>query len=172
MRGARSGSCLAPRYRERIAARPYPNRDIDVDRRGASLSARCRSTDGPMSRSLKSAAATRWQASWRERRKDKGGVGDRTAVIGRPADPPGRGRALVEQRSNGSQRLERGDLSLAFFSTITTLATPQDVTLQQAGGSDPRDPGRPHAGRGAGVPACPAARVGAGPRDLRRAAGT
>jgi hypothetical protein len=30
-----------------------------------------------------------------------------------------------------SMRLERGDLSLAFFSTITTLATPQDVTLQQ-----------------------------------------
>jgi len=28
-------------------------------------------------------------------------------------------------------RLKRGDLSLAFFSTITTLATPQDVTLQQ-----------------------------------------
>jgi transcriptional regulator with XRE-family HTH domain len=30
-----------------------------------------------------------------------------------------------------SMRLKRGDLSLAFFSTITTLATPQDVTLQQ-----------------------------------------
>jgi transcriptional regulator with XRE-family HTH domain len=30
-----------------------------------------------------------------------------------------------------SMRLQRGDLSLAFFSTITTLATPQDVTLQQ-----------------------------------------
>jgi transcriptional regulator with XRE-family HTH domain len=30
-----------------------------------------------------------------------------------------------------SMRLARGDLSLAFFSTITTLATPQDVTLQQ-----------------------------------------
>ena len=28
-------------------------------------------------------------------------------------------------------RLKRGDLSLAFFSTITTLATPQDVTVQQ-----------------------------------------
>lgn len=30
-----------------------------------------------------------------------------------------------------SMRLERGDLALAFFSTITMLATPQDVTLQQ-----------------------------------------
>ena len=30
-----------------------------------------------------------------------------------------------------SMQLKRGDLSLAFFSTITTLATPQDVTLQQ-----------------------------------------
>lgn len=30
-----------------------------------------------------------------------------------------------------SMRLRRGDLSLAFFSTITMLATPQDVTLQQ-----------------------------------------
>ena len=30
-----------------------------------------------------------------------------------------------------SMRLKRNDLSLAFFSTITTLATPQDVTLQQ-----------------------------------------
>jgi len=30
-----------------------------------------------------------------------------------------------------SMRLKRGDLSLAFFSTITTLATPQDVTVQQ-----------------------------------------
>jgi transcriptional regulator with XRE-family HTH domain len=30
-----------------------------------------------------------------------------------------------------SMRLQRGDLSLSFFSTITTLATPQDVTLQQ-----------------------------------------
>jgi MmyB-like transcription regulator ligand binding domain len=30
-----------------------------------------------------------------------------------------------------SMRLTRGDLSLAFFSTITTLATPQDVTLQR-----------------------------------------
>lgn len=29
-----------------------------------------------------------------------------------------------------SMRLKRGDVSLAFFSTITTLATPQDVTLQ------------------------------------------
>jgi transcriptional regulator with XRE-family HTH domain len=30
-----------------------------------------------------------------------------------------------------SMQLQRGDLSLAFFSTITTLATPKDVTLQQ-----------------------------------------
>ena len=30
-----------------------------------------------------------------------------------------------------SMRLQRGDLSLTFFTTITTLATPQDVTLQQ-----------------------------------------
>jgi transcriptional regulator with XRE-family HTH domain len=30
-----------------------------------------------------------------------------------------------------SMRLQRGDLALAFFSTLTTLATPQDVTLQQ-----------------------------------------
>ena len=30
-----------------------------------------------------------------------------------------------------SMRLQRGDLSLAFFSTMTALATPQDVTLQQ-----------------------------------------
>jgi hypothetical protein len=30
-----------------------------------------------------------------------------------------------------SMQLRRGDLSLAFFSTITTLATPQDVTLQR-----------------------------------------
>jgi transcriptional regulator with XRE-family HTH domain len=30
-----------------------------------------------------------------------------------------------------SMQLKRDDLSLAFFSTITTLATPQDVTLQQ-----------------------------------------
>src|SRR5439155_12046330 len=29
-----------------------------------------------------------------------------------------------------SMRLRRGDLSLAFFSMITTLATPRDVTLQ------------------------------------------
>ena len=29
-----------------------------------------------------------------------------------------------------SMRLKRDDLSLAFFSTITTLATAQDVTLQ------------------------------------------
>ena len=30
-----------------------------------------------------------------------------------------------------TMRLQRGDLRLAFFSTITVLATPQDVTLQQ-----------------------------------------
>jgi transcriptional regulator with XRE-family HTH domain len=30
-----------------------------------------------------------------------------------------------------SMQLKRGDLVLAFFSTITTLATPQDATLQQ-----------------------------------------
>jgi hypothetical protein len=30
-----------------------------------------------------------------------------------------------------SMQLRKGDLSLAFFSTITTFATPRDVTLQQ-----------------------------------------
>ena len=28
-------------------------------------------------------------------------------------------------------RLEKGDLRLAFFSTLTVLATPRDVTLEQ-----------------------------------------
>ena len=30
-----------------------------------------------------------------------------------------------------TMRLERGDLSLAFFSTLTTLATPRDITLER-----------------------------------------
>jgi len=39
--------------------------------------------------------------------------------------------ALSEAPPLVSMRLRKDDLSLAFFSTITTLATPRDVTLQQ-----------------------------------------